>query len=191
MKNSAISTLGAALATATLILVAFWPSNIDAVNDGQERTAEIAVPKLVVDDVEFTLVTHDSQDYAADQQPAFDLKAVNAGRRSAQLPVQIVMGCRSVPSPLSRVMPIWRPVWQERCLFRLNPGETRKTVLATGVTLPANSEVNVVLQTGQEDGAATTSFTGVTSAKNAILALRFSTAVQQNGPASSLSRRQP
>lgn len=184
MKNSDVAgVVNGALVAATLMLVMFWPSNIDAINDGQERAPEIAVPKLVVQGVEFTLTGNGNQVYAANQEPVFDVKAINTTQGCARLPVHIVMASRSVPSPISRMVPMWRGIWQEQWSLSLNPGETRTTVLKTGLKLPANSQINVLLQTSSAAQSSTMPFMNVPSGADSIVALSFSTAVPQNGPA--------
>jgi hypothetical protein len=181
-RSDVVRVAEAALATAILMLVMFWPSNISAVIDGQERKAEIAIPKLLIDGIQFTLTFQGGRTYTADQEPVFELKADNVGCVPAESPVQILMVSRTAPSPFARMVPVWRPIWQERCSLRLDPGETKSIVLKTNVSLPANSQFNVLLQT---PGAIEDSLmipTGISRA-GSIVALSFSTAVPQIGPA--------
>jgi len=157
---------GVALVTATLMLVAFRPSNMEAVNEGQELGAQIATPKLVARGVELTLVSLDEHIYQAGDRPVFSLNAVNTTGLPAGVSVQIVMTSMALQSALSRVAPRAMPLWQAHHCVTLEPNETRAVPLPSDVRLPANSRINVTLQTAGPAEAG----------KESILALSFSTA---------------
>ena len=152
MKTKDLAIISSvAFATATLTVAFFLPNSLNAGNDA--APAQIIRPKLVSHGVEFTLAAVEHQTFKADDEPAFELKAVNTTAEDADVAVQVSMTSMSPSSARSRMVMIPAPFWQKTCPVTLKPRETKIIALDTKAKLPQNSTINVLLQTANPQDA--------------------------------------
>jgi hypothetical protein len=150
-KQDLVTIVSVALSTATLTVLTFWSGPLEAGSEQQMPPREIAKPKLVSHGVEVTLAAAGGRTFAAGDEPAFDLEAVNTTGVPANLDIQILMTASSPTDAFSRVIAVPRVLWQQPQPLVLKPHETRIVKLTTGTKLPPNTLVSVALR---EAGAA-------------------------------------
>ena len=81
----------AAFGTATLTVVMFWTSPIDAGNDADTPPPKIAKSLLVSHGIELALAPAGGRTFKAGDQPEFELTAVNTTQQPASASVWVTM----------------------------------------------------------------------------------------------------
>ena len=139
-----LAILAVAAATTAFTVVLLGPGRVGATDKPQGITPTIAQPKLKVDGCVFSLKT-DKASYKADEMPVFEIEATNTTDAPVEKTVWISLSSSSPSSPLSRVMVLPKPLWIEKCLVSLKPGETKTVRLATKTKLPAGQSVSITM----------------------------------------------
>jgi hypothetical protein len=119
---------------------------MEAGGDGDGLTAKVAQPKLTANGVEITIALVENQSLKPGDEPAFELRLVNTTNQPAAAAVRVAMSSMSLGPSVSRIGPIAQEFWQDRYTMTLKPSETKVVAIATKTKLPANSTINVVLQ---------------------------------------------
>jgi len=146
MKTKDILTItSAALGTAALTLVTFWPGPSDAGTEAQEAATRIAQPKLVCQDIELSLAHPGGQAIKAGDRPQFELTAVNTAKETRTAKVCATMSSSAPENRLSRTIQMPTELWHQEETLTLKAGETRVIPLAVTAGVPANSLVSVHL----------------------------------------------
>lgn len=172
-KNDLLKALSAATATGALTITAFWPAPLDA-GDPQPIPPKIAQPKLVAKGVELSLAAPEGRTFQVGEAPVFELAAINTNSIATQVRLHIAMSSSSPADSLSRVVRTPGILWQTDQALTLDPGESKKVLLACGTKLPPLSVISVSLQ---ETGTGTTTKAEAIELRppNSIVALSFST----------------
>ena len=139
-----LAILAVAAATTAFTLVLLGPGRVGATDKPQGIKPTIAQPKLKVDGCLFALKT-DKASYKADEMPVFEIEATNTTDAPVEKTVWISMASSSPASLKSRVMVLPKPLWIEKCLVSLKPGETKTVRLATKAKLPAGQSVSITM----------------------------------------------
>ena len=139
----------AAFGTATLTVVMFWTSPIDAGNDADTPPPKIAKSLLVSHGIELALAPSGGRAFKAGDQPEFELTAVNTTQQPASASVWVTMTSSSPADMISRVGPRPKVLWQRQQIVTLPPNETKALTLGASTNLPANSVISISL--GEQD----------------------------------------
>ena len=160
----------AAVATATLTLVTFNGSSIEAGDEAEPLASKIAKPKLVVQGVELSLAFANERVSPADH-PAFKLTALNTSGEPADCTIWITLSGTAIRNPLSRAWPVPTTLWQAKQSLTLSAKETKTVTLSTPTNLPPNNLI--VVKLSEVDPAAESAPAGKVAS---VVALNFSTA---------------
>lgn len=147
MKTKDLVTITAvALGTATLTVLTFWSAPLEAGNEAEQMTAEIAKPKLVAKGVEVTLAAAESRAFKAGDEPVFDLTAVNPTCEPVSVAIRLAMTGTSPASLMSRLPVMPTMLWQDCHTLALKPNETKTIAVPTKTKLPAGTMFSVTLR---------------------------------------------
>jgi hypothetical protein len=141
-----------ALGTATLTVLAFWPSALEAGNEANVLAAKIAQPKLVANGVELTLAAAEGRALQAGEEPTLELKAVNTTAEPVSLTVRLSMSSSSPQDLLSRRPRMPSILWEQPQAITLIGHETKVIKVPVGVKLPANQMMAVSMQQAENIG---------------------------------------
>ena len=135
--RTVVATLATAAATFAVTVVAFWPTALTA-TEAQAPETPVAQPALTVDGVRVTAA-------AAQDQEALGivLTAVNNGSEPCDVEVQAELLHRPPVSPMSRMMPVYAPVWTHSVAIKLAPGETKTFDLTPDKAGPGSLQLNL------------------------------------------------
>ncbi|MHC4177659.1 MAG: hypothetical protein ACYSWU_09135 [Planctomycetota bacterium] len=139
-----LAILGVAAATTAFTVGLLRPERVGATGKAEGIKPTIVQPKLKVDGCVFALRT-DKASYNVDDMPVLQIEANNPTDAPVEKTVWISMSASSPPSPLARVMILPKPLWVEKCLVSLKPGETKTVTLATKAKLPAGQSVSITM----------------------------------------------
>jgi hypothetical protein len=147
MKIHDLATIGAAaLVTAILTVATFLPASLEAGGDGDGPAAKIAHPKLATNGVEITIALVEDRPLKPGDEPVFELRLVNTTNQPVAAAVRVAMTSMFPGGLISRIGPMPQNLWQDEYTMTLEPGATNVVSVATKTKLPANSTINVVLQ---------------------------------------------
>ena len=139
-----LAVLGVAAATTAFTVVLLGPQRVGATGKVEGIKPTIAQPKLTTGKCVFSLKT-DKPSYQADEMPVFQIQATNPTEKPVETAVWVSMSSSSPASMLSRVMVLPKPLWTEKCLVKLKPGETKTISLASKTKLPAGQHVSITM----------------------------------------------
>ena len=139
-----LAVLGVAAATVVFTVVLLGPQRVGATGKAEGIKPTIAQPKLTAQKCVFTLKT-DKPSYEAGEMPVLQVKAANPTGEPVEAAVWISMSSSSPASMISRVMVLPKPLWTEKCLVKLKPGETKTVTLATEAKLPPGQSVSITM----------------------------------------------
>ena len=139
-----LAVLGVAAATVAFTVVLLGPRRVGATGKAEGIKPTIAQPELTTQKCVFTLKT-DKPSYEAGEMPVLEVKASNPTDEPAEAAVWISMSSSGPALMISRVMVLPKPLWTEKCLVKLNPGETKTVTLATKTKLPAGQSVSITM----------------------------------------------
>jgi hypothetical protein len=139
-----LAILGVAGATTAFVVGLLGPGRVVATGMMEGIKPIVAQPKLTVDGCVFSLKT-DKPAYRAGDEPTLQVEAVNPTDNPVETTVWISMSASSPPSPFARVLMLPKPLWTEKYLVRLRPGETQTVPLATKTKLPAGENISITM----------------------------------------------
>lgn len=143
-----MAILGVAAATTALTVALAAPGHVDAVDEQNNGAAGItpliSQPTLNLAGLEIRL-TVDKPSYAPGDKPIITLEASNPTDRRVETNVWIGMTSSSLSSRLSRAPTLPNYLWSEDIPLALEPGETKRSQLATDTELTAGSTVSVTM----------------------------------------------
>ncbi len=143
-----VGVLAVAGATTALMVVLLGPSRVGATDEPAGITPLVAQPTLTTQGCLFALKT-DQPAYAPGEKPVLEIEGTNATDQPVEATVWVSIWAASPPSPFARVvLPTpapSTPLWVEKCLVSLEPGETKTVTLATEVPLPEGAMVTITM----------------------------------------------
>ena len=150
MTHRTLTTAAAAtLAAFALTLAAFWPAEVRAMKERPDLRPEIALPTLAIDGCQVSLRRLDGKPEAG-SPPAVELKVVNPTDQAVELELAVSLMSRQPVSPLSRMIPMPRSLWQQKCRLSAAPGETRRLKLTTNANVPPGHTSHFTLRSGKQ-----------------------------------------
>jgi len=175
-----LAVLGVAVATVAFVVMMFGPAQVGAVDEVAQVKAAVFPPKLTVKDCELTLKT-DKASYQPGESPSVIIEAANPTDKPVEFSVALGIMSSSPVSPLSRAMPISKPLWQGECKVVLGPGETKTFTQPTGAKLEAGQ--NVTITAGDQLQAMITTLLNVQQNANTTQAVTQAVPLIQFAPA--------
>jgi hypothetical protein len=148
-RVSFLAVMGVAAATVAVILVLLSTRMGDANSEGPRVTPTISQPEMTVDGCRFT-VALDQTAYASGEQPELHVTASNPTDRNVEAALTLQIQSSSPASPMSRVVQLPTPLWTDRWVVNLRPGESRVKRFDTEVGLPEGHSVTVTLNAGDQ-----------------------------------------
>jgi len=139
-----LAVLGVAAATTAFTVGLLGPGRVAATGTVEGIKPLIAQPKLTVGGCVFSLET-DKPAYKAGEVPTLQVKATNPTDKPIEPTIWISMSASSPASPLSRMVVLPKPLWTEKCLVSLKPGQTKTVSLDTKTKLPAGESVSLTM----------------------------------------------
>ena len=139
-----LAVLGVAAATTAFTVGLLGPGRVAATSTVEGIKPVIAQPKLTVDGCVLSLET-DKPVYKAGEAPRLQVKATNPTDQPVETTIWINMSASSPASPLSRMVVLPKPLWTEKCLVSLKPGQTMTVPLDTQTKLPAGESVSITM----------------------------------------------
>ena len=126
------------------------PGAINAVDDGSEVEAEVAVASLNVKGCTLTMKA-DKEAYAVDEMPIITVVATNLLDEAVDVSVPLTIFSSSPSSRMSRMVARPVAIWQTDCQISLKAGETRILTYASETKLPAKKTFSLLM--GKTRGA--------------------------------------
>jgi len=142
--NGALSVLFVAAATAAITLAVLLPGRVTAVDATESMQPTIARPTLTSLGCTFSVAAIEEAIKAGDK-PTLKLTATNPTDKPVEATVSVNMTSMAPMSRMSRMMPMWRSLWNRECTIGLKAGETKTLTLSPDVKLPAGQVVSVQL----------------------------------------------
>jgi hypothetical protein len=139
-----LAVLGTAAATTAFTVGLLGPGRVAATGTVEGIKPVIAQPKLTVGGCVFSLET-DKPAYKAGDTPTLRVKAANPTDKRAEATIWLSMSASSPASPMSRMVVLPKPLWTEKYVVSLEPGQTRTVPLDTRTKLPAGESVSITI----------------------------------------------
>ncbi len=146
-RASILSILGVAVATMAVTLAILAPEPVGADSEGLRISPQIAQPELTVDGCRFTVAT-DKGDYAPGEKPRLRATASNPTNRRVQTTVTLQILSAGPSSPLSRVVQLPTPIWTDRWVVDLGPGQSVTKDFESSAGLPDGKLATVMMASG-------------------------------------------
>ena len=173
-----------ALGTATLTVATFLGDTLNAANEANSPTPQIAQSELVAHGIKMTLTASGHRQFKSGDVPSFDLLAVNTLGQSSETHVRLAMTATAPSSALSRMVSFPAQIWQADRLLTLAANETKTFTFMANTNLPANSIISVSIEDADFAKTANAKVVNAgvgptlrppSSLQRGIVALRFST----------------
>ena len=142
--HGALSVLFVGAATAAITLAVLLPGRAGAIDATESMQPTIARPTLTSLGCTFSIAAIEEAIKAGDK-PTLKLTATNPTDEPVEATVSVNMTSMAPMSPLSRMMPMPRSLWDRECTVGLKAGETKTLTLSPDVELPAGQVVSLQL----------------------------------------------
>ena len=142
--HEVLTVCGVAAATMAFTLVLLAPWSVGVSDEAPSIKPRVFPPKFVAQGCEFVLKT-DKPEYQPGETPIVEIEASNPTDKAVETTVWVSVSAAAVPSEMSRVLSMPRPLWSQPWLVSLQPGEKKTTKLATDTKLPAKQNVTITL----------------------------------------------